>query len=71
VIGAVGCVFAVACYLTLVPPFGLAGACLASAIAYLALSVVSVLTLSDRLRHREPVDQTAPHADPAVAPVTP
>jgi O-antigen/teichoic acid export membrane protein len=71
IIGALGSVFAVLAYLALVPPFGLLGACLASAIAYLALSVVSVATLSDRLRNRRPVDQTAAHADPAVAPVTP
>jgi O-antigen/teichoic acid export membrane protein len=70
-IGAVGCVFAVACYLALVPPFGLLGACLASAGAYLALSVATVLALRDRLRDREPIGDTLGRADPAVAPVTP
>jgi O-antigen/teichoic acid export membrane protein len=70
-IGALGCVLAVALYLALVPPFGLVGACLASAAAYLALSVASVTVLGDRLRRRRPIDQTAPRADPVVAPVTP
>jgi O-antigen/teichoic acid export membrane protein len=59
VIGAVGCVFAIAAYLAFVPPWGLLGACLASAAAYLALSVASVTTLHDRLRDRAPVDETA------------
>ena len=70
-IGAGGSVLAVISYLALVPPFGLVGACVASAASYLVLSVVSVTVLRDRLRHRAPIDQTATHADAAVAPVTP
>ena len=74
VIGAAGCVLAVVSYLVLVPPFGLLGACLASAGCYLALSLATVVVLGHRLRDRPPVDQTADRADPAdpvVAPVTP
>jgi O-antigen/teichoic acid export membrane protein len=49
-IGALGCVLAVASYFALVPPFGIIGACLASVCAYAALSVATVMTLRARLR---------------------
>ena len=69
-IGAVGCVAAVALYLVLVPLLGTVGACLASAIVYLGLSVATVVALDVRLRTRAadaPMDQTAPD-DPSLDP---
>ena len=52
VIGGVGCVAAVAGYLVAVPTLGITGACIASAVTYLGLSIATVWALEVRLAER-------------------
>jgi O-antigen/teichoic acid export membrane protein len=67
-IGFAGCAAAVATYFVAVPPLGIVGACVASALTYLALSIATVVALSTRLQRRaseRPVERTI-GVDPVV-----